>query len=206
MSAGGGGPASRYPAFDFSAVAADAERPITQPVLVTRTATRLGTLFDCTADGRELASRYPVQFRSRNKQVVQAMAYPGLSQEGGEVRMQRCDNSAFSALQWPFDEGRACPPTATIVQAFFDYTPLHSGDSVKVKPGSRVAWFPNFAHSQLFVAWDSPLLAQDELQALEIPALVSLRRALLSEAGCAQVGLSSSQSTSPLNRTPVNNH
>jgi hypothetical protein len=63
--------------------------------------------------------------------------------------------------------------TVGIVGGFFDYTAAHDG---------RVAWYPNFAHSLLFVAWNTPLLAQDELQALEFPALVSLRLALLHEA------------------------
>ena len=42
--------------------------------------------------------------------------------------------------------------------------------------------YPNFAHSRLFSAWDSFLLAQDELQVLEFPVLACLNRALMHEA------------------------
>jgi Poly (ADP-ribose) glycohydrolase (PARG), Macro domain fold len=43
-------------------------------------------------------------------------------------------------------------------------------------------WHVNFADPQLFVAYGSALLAQDELQAAEHPALGSIREALLAEA------------------------
>ena len=42
-------------------------------------------------------------------------------------------------------------------------------------------WHVNFADPQLFVAYGSALLAQDELQAAEIPLLGSIREALLAE-------------------------
>jgi hypothetical protein len=41
-------------------------------------------------------------------------------------------------------------------------------------------WYLNFAHHNLFCAYGGPLLAQDELQVAEHPALGSLREALLS--------------------------
>ena len=42
-----------------------------------------------------------------------------------------------------------------------------------------VEWYLNFAHHDLFCAYGGPLLAQDELQVAEHPALGSLREALL---------------------------
>lgn len=47
--------------------------------------------------------------------------------------------------------------------------------------GGDGEWHVNFADPQLFVAYGSPLLAQDELQAAEIPLLGSIREALLAE-------------------------
>jgi hypothetical protein len=47
--------------------------------------------------------------------------------------------------------------------------------------GSDGIWQVNFADPQLFVAWASSLLAQDELQALEHPQLGPVREALLAE-------------------------
>lgn len=44
--------------------------------------------------------------------------------------------------------------------------------------GTHVDWHMNFADTDLFVAYGSPLLAQDELQVLEHPILGSLRVAL----------------------------
>ncbi len=47
--------------------------------------------------------------------------------------------------------------------------------------GRHAEWHVNFSDPQLFVAYGSPLLAQDELQAAEHPVLGSLREALLAE-------------------------
>jgi hypothetical protein len=53
--------------------------------------------------------------------------------------------------------------------------------SVYEYSGEDGVWHVNFADPQLFVAYGSALLAQDELQVLEHPALGSLREALLAE-------------------------
>jgi hypothetical protein len=45
----------------------------------------------------------------------------------------------------------------------------------------RGVWHVNFADPQLFVAYGSPLLAQDELQAAEHPVLGAIREALIAE-------------------------
>ena len=52
------------------------------------------------------------------------------------------------------------------VMTLFDYAP--NSDDV-------AHWYPNFAHSCLFVAYSGALLAQDELQVMEHPILGSLR-------------------------------
>jgi hypothetical protein len=56
------------------------------------------------------------------------------------------------------------------MRGYYDY----AGEQVGV-------WHVNFADPQLFVAYGSALLAQDELQAAEHPALGSIREALLAE-------------------------
>jgi hypothetical protein len=200
---GGGGRAaapSRYAAFDFgtvaaatspSAAAAASAGPAGPAVLrVSRAPARPGVLFDCSADAGALAAAHPVQFRSPNKRVVAALAYPGAAQAGGtDVRLQRCDSTVIAArllADWPSCAALATAAAATavvVVPGFFDYKASSvSSGGAGVSPRRVVAWFPNFAHSHLFLAWDSPLLAQDELQALEFPVLVSLRLALLREA------------------------
>ncbi len=61
--------------------------------------------------------------------------------------------------------------TFTIRPGVFDYVPEPSPNSVQ--------WHMNFADPSLFVAYDSSLLAQDELQVAEHPVLGSLRDALI---------------------------
>ncbi len=51
---------------------------------------------------------------------------------------------------------------------------------------NAAAWHVNFADPNLFVAYGSGLLAQDELQALEHPVLGSLREALLARGATAR--------------------
>ena len=206
---GAGGAAaapSRWAVFDFGSVAAATSSSVPEssataaaaaaasPVLVARAPTRPGVLFDCTADAGALAAAHPVQFRSPNKRAVATLAYPGgAAQAGGtSVRLQRCDSSIIAArlrTDWPSCAALAAATgtTVVVVPGFFDYkaSAVSAAAAAAAAGGSShcvVAWYPNFAHSHLFVAWNSALLAQDELQALEFPLLVSLRLALLREA------------------------
>jgi hypothetical protein len=55
-------------------------------------------------------------------------------------------------------------------QDVFGYEPVTSGTDVE--------WYPNFAHNDLFAFYGGSLLAQDELQVAEHPALGSVREAL----------------------------
>jgi hypothetical protein len=43
-----------------------------------------------------------------------------------------------------------------------------------IGPIHRTVWYLNFAHSQLFVAWDSSLFAQDEMQVGLIPKFAGI--------------------------------
>ena len=54
---------------------------------------------------------------------------------------------------------------------FYDYVPIGHPDAVE--------WHVNFSDPQLFVAYGSPLFAQDEMQVAEHPALGALREALV---------------------------
>src|SRR5688572_7143362 len=62
------------------------------------------------------------------------------------------------------------PPLVDPLPGYFDYT----GDD-------RGVWHLNFADPNLFFGYGGALLAQDELQAAEHPALGSLREALIAE-------------------------
>jgi hypothetical protein len=111
-----------------------------------------------------LIAEHPPRWGDRNKEVVFRIASdPGIP-FAGLVRYAR----------WP----KAEPPPAVAARSrvgvrdgFFDYAP--SGQ------GGEAEWHMNFADPRLFVAYGSPLLAQDEMQVAEHPVLGSLREALL---------------------------
>ncbi len=77
--------------------------------------------------------------------------------------------SRWRARPWPLEVPEAMP-RVEVVPTVYDYA----------APAPAV-WHVNFADPQLFVAYGSALLAQDELQVLEHPVLGSLREALRAE-------------------------
>lgn len=165
------GSASRYVPFDLTTNGPKSTTSAPPPPRVLRVnqPRHRDVLFDCATCAAALSKAYPFKFRNENKQVVQSMAYPDAAQESGQIALVRCDTSGFGTLKWPCTGASSI----TIERGFFSYT---------ARSKSREAWYPNFAHDHLFVAWNTNLLAQDELQALEFPILVSLRLALLQEA------------------------
>lgn len=113
-------------------------------------------------DAAELAQRHPPRLRHPHKQLAYALACPPGRPLRGRVGYRR-----YAALELP--ERRALSPCAVSVRPdVYDYAPAEGA-----------VWHVNFADPQLFVAYGSALLAQDELQALEHPALGPLREALL---------------------------
>jgi hypothetical protein len=110
-------------------------------------------------DARELVASWPPRFAHPHKQVVYALACPASAPPRGAVTYAR-----FRAMPLP----EAAPPSAPAV--------THRDDafSYETPPPGVVAWHLNFADPHLFFAYGSGLLAQDELQALEHPALGSL--------------------------------
>ncbi len=61
-------------------------------------------------------------------------------------------------------------PRFELREDYFTYEPSSQG---------CIEWYLNFAHYDLFCAYDTELFAQDEMQVTEHPALASLRHALL---------------------------
>jgi hypothetical protein len=68
----------------------------------------------------------------------------------------------------PLPDTSTTPLRVTFRPGVFDYASV----------GDAVVWHMNFADPHLFVAYDSALMAQDELQVAEHPALGSVREAL----------------------------
>jgi len=123
-----------------------------------------------TYDEAALHTKHPPRFRCERKQLLYetAIAEPLPS-----------NTVTIEAIRWKTRELPVQFPPRTeskrpfhIVPGLFDYKESTSGD---------VHWYLNFADPQLFVAYGTPLLAQDELQVAEHPALACLREALIAD-------------------------
>jgi len=113
-----------------------------------------------------LVRDHPPRWHDRNKRLVYEIVCPDGSEQKGHISCSR-----WSAMELPerADMGAAL---GRVIErpGFYDYAPLPELNAVE--------WHVNFADSHLFVAYSSSLLAQDELQVLEHPALGSVREAL----------------------------
>jgi hypothetical protein len=117
-------------------------------------------------DAATLIRKHPPQWRHPHKRLVYELC-DGAASTG-----------AIGVTRWAAAE---LPVTATIspveaiaMAGYYDY----AGDD-------RGVWHVNFADPQLFVAYGSKLLAQDELQAAEHPVLGAIREALIAEGEAA---------------------
>lgn len=110
----------------------------------------------------ELVRQHPPVFRHSHKRAAFEMACPVEAVHRGHIVVTR-----WSAAELPttLDLGN---PLIACETGVYDY-----------RGSSEGVWHVNFADPRLFVAYGSPLLAQDELQAVEHPLLGSIREALL---------------------------
>jgi hypothetical protein len=111
-----------------------------------------------------LLADHPPRLEHPHKRLVFALACSPGAVHGGTIVLTR-----WGAASLP-DPLAPVPTEVTAVPGYYDYQGSDEG-----------VWHVNFADPQLFVAYGSPLLAQDELQAAEHPLLGSLREALLAE-------------------------
>jgi len=111
----------------------------------------------------DLVRRHPPRFRNANKLAALKKALGPADVPAGTVVVSRWSGCALPARH----EGRM--PKLTERPGFFVY-----GEPL---PPDTLAWHMNFAMSDCFGAYAGDLLAQDELQVLEHPALASVREA-----------------------------
>lgn len=111
----------------------------------------------------ELAKAFPPRFRHANKKLVFGLACPPGSRHEGKLGFSRWREMS---LPGALDGHEALLESREDVFAY------------EVEPANTVAWYMNFADSNLFGFYGGGLLAQDEHQVLEHPALGSLREAL----------------------------
>jgi hypothetical protein len=113
-------------------------------------------------DPNALLAQHPPKLKHPLKRLAFELACPPGAIHRGPIVVTRWAAAALPA--------ELAPTEHVAVPGYYDY----AGDDAGV-------WHVNFADPQLFVAYGSPLLAQDELQALEHPLLGSIREALLAE-------------------------
>ena len=126
-------------------------------------------LYRRSYEAAALLRDYPPQLRHGHKIALLALAYPAGVSPGGAIEVTRWRATAPT----PAALANGFAATATIVRPdFYDYAPVNA---------SADEWHVNFADPRLFVAYGSPLFAQDEMQVAEHPLLGSVREALLGE-------------------------
>jgi hypothetical protein len=121
-------------------------------------------------DAKTLFATSPPVFAHPHKRLAFELACTGTPPRG-----------TIEVTRWA---ALALPATATLattdivaVPGFYDYAEI-----------GATSWHLNFTDPRLFVAYGSRLLAQDELQAVEHPALGALREALGDEAITEEAG------------------
>ena len=117
-----------------------------------------------TFDPTRLLAEHPPVLRHPHKRLVFELACPPAAVHRGPIELSRWPAAPLPAVLALGD------PEVTAVAGPYDY----AGDPAGV-------WHVNFADPELFFAYGSPLLAQDELQAAEHPALGAIREALVAE-------------------------
>lgn len=129
-------------------------------------------------DARRYARRYdaaqllrdaPPRWSHAGKKLVAAITCPAGATHRGTVQVSR-----WSARELPAQVDLASPSlAATVREGFFSYD--------EPDGPAHLQWHMNFAHTDAFHFYAGSLLAQDELQVVEHPALASVREALLAE-------------------------
>lgn len=119
--------------------------------------TRLATV---TLDAAELVAAHPPRISNANKRVVYDIACPP----------ERPHRGSLTVSRWRADTlpTRVSAQSVTALEARADLF------AYGAEAPDTLAWHVNFADLRLFVAYGSGLLAQDEMQVAEHPALASL--------------------------------
>src|SRR5450432_1466325 len=115
-------------------------------------------------DPGALLAVHPPILRHPHKRMLFDLACPPGAVHRGPITLTRWSAAALPA------RATLAPTEIAVVPGYYDYAGREDG-----------VWHVNFADPQLFVAYGSALLAQDELQCVEHPLLGSLREALIAE-------------------------
>jgi hypothetical protein len=116
---------------------------------------------------QKLMEGFPPRFPDPNKKIVYSIACPPGCSYGGRLIFSRWRSMNLPSLF----SARSYATEVEVREDMYGYE-FPPEDSVIVE------WYFNFADPNLFCAYGGPLLAQDEMQVAEHPALGSLREAL----------------------------
>jgi len=97
-----------------------------------------------------LVSSFPITLRHPNKKLVYSIACPPKAKHGGTLIFTR-----YRDIPLPSKSNLASKVTTK--KAFYDYKKMGETEST-------LEWHVNFADTHLFVAYQGPLFAQDEMQ------------------------------------------
>jgi hypothetical protein len=118
---------------------------------------------------QDLIRNYPVKLNHKYKKLVYKIACPESSIHGGDITVSR-----WKAMQ--IESMSLTTKDKSEIEMRSGYFTYDRNDR-----SAEIEWHLNFADAYLFFAYGSPLLAQDELQVAEHPALASVREALLAQ-------------------------
>jgi len=118
-------------------------------------------------EAARLMAEHPPVWRHPNKQAVAAISCPPGSIHRGVIHYSR-----WAAMDLPAEiDARGAARRVDGRDGFYDYAPVSGAEH-------GLEWHVNFADPDLFVAYGSPLFAQDEMQVAEHPALGALSETL----------------------------
>jgi hypothetical protein len=117
-----------------------------------------------------LLDEHPPVLSHPHKRLVFDLACPPGAEHSGTIEVTRWKTGPLP------ERGVAGSTEVAVSRGYYDYAGPDAG-----------VWHVNFADPHLFVAYGSPLLAQDELQVAEHPLLGSVREALDAEGAALTV-------------------
>ena len=124
-------------------------------------------LYRHSFDAQDLVASFPPRWGHRNKKTVYDISCPAGSSHSGAITVSR-----WAAMELP--ASAVVDASATEVEMREDVFQYEGAP----EPNESIEWHLNFADSDLFVAYASVLMAQDELQVAEHPALGALKEAM----------------------------
>lgn len=123
-----------------------------------------------TFDAAALVREHPPRFEDPRKRLFAGLVLGPADRPAGTMELTRWDAGAVPELR------PARRPRLVERPGFYRYEPAPGAEQA-----GALAWHLNFATDDCFAFYAGPLLAQDELQVLEHPALASLREASLAQ-------------------------